>query len=89
MIKRKPFINMHAMNGSRQGLTMKRRFDTEEDAVNEAAKLNADRTEPAEQLTAYPCLYRDDRTWGGEQHWHMGRDRALAADPRRRPCVNL
>lgn len=81
MIKRNPFIAMHAMNGSRRGLTLKRRFDTEAEAMSEAAKLNAERADPAEQLTAYPCLYDDDRAWGGEQHWHMGRNRALAADP--------
>jgi hypothetical protein len=80
MIIRKPFVAMHAMNGNRKGLTMKRRFDTEEAAVAEAAKLNADRDDPAERLDAYPCQYGDDRAWGAPVHWHMGRNRALRTD---------
>jgi hypothetical protein len=76
-VARKPFIAMRAMNGSRKGLTMKRRFDTEEEALAEAAKLNADRDDPAELLDAYPCRYDDDCTWGESTHWHMGRNRAL------------
>lgn len=72
------FIGMHAMNGSRRGLTMKRRFDDEGAAVAEADKLNAGRV-AADLLNVYPCLFTDAGVWepAAERHWHMGRDRAL------------
>jgi hypothetical protein len=80
-VQRGLFVGMHAMNGNRQGLTLKRRYDTEEEAQAEADKLNAmpERQEPWEHLDAYPCLFGDAKgTWGqGELHWHLGRNRAL------------
>lgn len=78
------FIGMHAMNGSRQGLTMKRRFDEESAAVAEVDKLNAGQSDPAETLNAYPCLFTDEGVWelDAKRHWHMGRDRALRVGKR-------
>lgn len=82
-VKRGYFIGMHAMNGSRKGLTLKRRFDTEEEADTEALKLNAGRDDPAELLGVYPCLFTDERLWDpdAEPHWHFGRDKALRKTP--------
>lgn len=76
-VRRGTFVGMHAMNGSRKGLTLKKRFTTENEACAEADKLNADR-DPAEYVEAYPCLFGDEvGTWGqASVHWHLGRDRA-------------
>lgn len=78
---RHSWVGQHAMNGSRQGLTLKTSFPDEVTAQGEADKVNATQ-DPGNPLRPYPCAWTDDREWTGTaDHWHNGRDRARRPAP--------
>jgi hypothetical protein len=60
------------MTGTKNGITLKVRHESEESATAEAERLTV--MNGGVKVNAYACAYTDNKVWDEESvHWHTGR----------------